>query len=516
MEENNRVLLIQPTSPRINFTIPLGLAYIAAVIKNRGIEVKVIDATAPYSHYGLRQIICRVAKFKPKFVGVTVNTLFVSFAYDLIEGLKRLKLGIFAGGPHVTLFPHEVLNHGTDIAVKGEAEETVAELVDFFQGKRSLEGIRGISFWNKEGQIVDNPQRPLVDSLDSLPFPDKEVFDIGAYSKNDFELWRFGGLISSRGCIGRCTFCYREVFCGRYRQRGVDNVLAEIILSHRRYGLENFYFLDDIFTADKMRTNLLCEKIKEKLNFNFRFSCITRFDRIDRGLLQVMKRSGCHSINYGVESANPETLLKLNKSETIEEMVEKIHLTKELGIDCSINFMWGYPWETERQMQDTISLMKRLSREVSEIMPGGILIPFPGTPLYEENKESYNLDGWWLQRRKFTVDYRQNSSALLFRHYLFDDQGQLGGGGFFNLSKKLLCHIGDAAQFIAWHNLRRRHNWLMSAVIFTICQLSRILYLLNHHLGYIFSKLIFSLIEMKNRWAKKEIWSRLNKQVANV
>lgn len=511
MKTNKNILLIQHHSPRINFTVPLGLAYLAAII-NKGWVAKIIDATAPYSHGGIKYILVKALEYKPRFIGISINTLFAGFAYDLIKELKKFNFTIFAGGPHATLFPHEVLANGADIVVRGEAEHTVEELVRFFGGERPLEDIIGLSFLDKNGRFIDNPDRALENNLDVFPFPAKEAFDIDAYAKSDFELWRYGGIITSRGCIGRCNYCSRVVCGDRYRVRSVDNVLEEIIILHQRYGLCDFYFLDDIFTADKIRTNLLCEKIKGKLDFDFTFSCITRFDRIDRELLRKMKEAGCTAINYGVESANSESLKKINKSVTAEEMVTKIHYTKEAGIDCSINFMWGYPWESDLETQNTISLMKGLAKEVSEIMPGGILIPFPGTELYEQNKERYGLDNWWLDRDRFTGSYRRKSCVALFRHYLFDDQGQFEGGGFFNISRKSLAKIRSAAGFIGWHNLRKRHSWLISSGIFVLCELSRILYYTNRNLGCLFSKFVLFLIGVKNRLVKKDILFSLDKR----
>ncbi|MFZ5800392.1 MAG: B12-binding domain-containing radical SAM protein [Candidatus Omnitrophota bacterium] len=505
MPDGAKVLLLQPPSPRINFTLPLGLGYLAAVFKAKGMAVEIVDATAPYSHYNIQETIREVVRRQPKFVGINVNTLFCGFAYDLLKELKRLGIFVFAGGPHASLFSEEVLEAGADIAVRGEGEATIAELAEYFLGQRQLNDILGISFRCADGRMAVNAGRPLLEDLDAIPFPAKEAFDIRAFARNDFELWRFGGVLTSRGCIGRCSFCCREIFANRYRTRSVGSVIEEIKFLKEHYGLKSFYFLDDIFTAGRKRTLVLCESLRRELWPNFEFSCITRFDRVDKELLSEMKKAGCRAINFGVESANPSTLLKLNKTETIEEMEEKIFLTNELGIDCSINFMWGYPWEGKGELENTVSLMKRLSSRVSEIMPGGILVPFPGTELYAQQKARYNLEGWWQRRESFTADYRLNCNVVLFRHYLFDDQGQLTGGGFFGIGRDLLRIIHSATWFIGWHNLRKRHSLLVSAAIFLICAISYYLYMLNRSAGRWFSRVVFGLISFKNRLGHKKI-----------
>jgi radical SAM superfamily enzyme YgiQ (UPF0313 family)/ubiquinone/menaquinone biosynthesis C-methylase UbiE len=513
LQKNNRILLIQPHSPRINFAIPLGLAYIAAVVKNHGYYVKVIDATAPYCRGGLRYILKEFYAFKPKIVGITLNTLFIGFAYDLITELKKANITVIAGGPHATLLPQEVLDNGVDVVVRGEAEDTIAELINFLDNGYALNAIKGISFRGKDGQIINNPARSLTLDLDRLPFPAKETFDIAAYVRNDFELWRYAGLITSRGCIGNCSFCSKRVFGERYRMRSIDSVLDELIFLNRKYGLRNFHFLDDVFTADKNRIYLLCEKLKSSLKFDFGFTCITRFDCIDKELLKKMRETGCSMINYGVESANPLTLQRLNKSEAINEMIEKIRWTKEEGINCSINFMWGYPWESIEEMHNTVNLMRELSKFAFEIMPAGILIPFPGTQLYEEYKDEYGFQQWWLQRKRFTGNYRLDSYVSLYRHYLFDDQGQFKGGGFFNKSKKEWDLIKTVAGYIGWHNLRNRNSLCLFLVYGLLCKISQSLYSLNARLDHYYSRVIFSLIAFKNRLSfKKDVLKRMKRQ----
>ncbi|MFC1699072.1 radical SAM protein [Candidatus Omnitrophota bacterium] len=491
-----RVLLLQYNSPKRNYATPLGLAYIGTVLKNDGAEVKIVDATAPYARYSRQDLVGLAKRFNPEFIGMTLSTLFVGFAYDLIKDLKRLKIPIVAGGVHATIFAHEVLARGVDIAVRGEGEQTALELADYFKKRKQLKDILGISYWQR-GAIIDNPPRGAIEQLDRLPFPERKLFNISDYLHDDSDLWRFGNIISSRGCVGKCSFCSREVFGKKYIFRSADNIIQEMKSLHQEYGITNFSFLDSVFTANRNRTLEFCRKVKHELNFTAKWVCITRIDCISPDLLPLMAAAGCRMINYGVESANPNTLTKLNKGVTIEEIKQRISQTRAAGIDCSINFMWGYPWETEQQLDNTISLMHELSEEVAEIMPGGMLIPFPGTQIYEEYKDAFGLQQWWLSRDKFTGGYRVKQFAPLFRIFFFDDQGQLEGPGFFNLSSEMKVKISSAANFIGRHNLEY-HNPLFGRVILAACLLSRALYRLNPGLERLFTNLALLLIDLRH------------------
>jgi hypothetical protein len=127
----------------------------------------------------------------------------------------------------------------------------------------------------------------------------------------------------------------------------------------------------------------------------------------------------------------------------------------------------------------------------------------PGTELYEEHKQKYNLENWWQDRKGFTGEYRLKSRVVLFRHYLFDDQGQFEGGGFFNISKEIMNRIKSAAGFIGRFNLSRKQNRLSALCLFLTCKFSRILYFINHEAGYIFSGFILWVIGLKKHLGRK-------------
>src|SRR3989344_3040371 len=155
MNKNNkpRFIFIQPNSPFVSESIPLALAYVSAILKEHGAEVKVIDGTAPYAEYTDEKMVQICKDFKADVVGVVLMTSHIYKAYDLIPKLKKLNIPIIGGGYHASKFPEEVLSHGIDIALRGETDKTIKELADYLQGKRKLEDIKGVSF-KKDGKVI--------------------------------------------------------------------------------------------------------------------------------------------------------------------------------------------------------------------------------------------------------------------------------------------------------------------------------------------------------------------------
>lgn len=492
-----RALLLQHQSPRVNYAIPLGLAYIAAVLRNKGIEVKIIDAAGPYAGYSNEDLLKIIKEYQPDFIGLTITTLFAVFAYGLIKEIKnKTKIPIIAGGPHPTLFPREILEQGVDIVVESEGERTMEELADYFLGKKPLEGISGISYRGARGMIKDNLPRAPIAELDSIPFPAKDIFIARDYVRKPSDSRIYGCILTSRGCVGRCAFCSRVIFGNHYRFRSAENILSEMIQLNRAYSLRHFSFIDDVFTANKKRVFNLCQLMRERLDFELSWNCVSRVDCVNRELLEEMKRCGCVSINYGVESANPKTLEFLKKNETIGQIEECIIMTKESGLEVSLNFMWGYPWENNQDLENTAGFVKRISPYVKEVMPGGILIPFPGTRIYDDFKEEFGFKSWWLNQDDYTGRYRKDMSSPFFRIYLFDDHGQIEGGGFFRLKRSLMRRIEIISFWIAWNNLRQLHGPLKGAAIFLAGCVSRLLYQISPLLEKFFSTSVMSLARL--------------------
>ena len=493
-----KVLLVQHPTPRTAFNVPLGLGYLGAVLKSKGLRVDIIDSSAPYADYDNEKIAKKIEKENYDLIGLTITTFFAVFAYDLMSAIKNQKKLVVVGGPHVTLRPHEPFEYGASISVKGEAEGTIAEIADYLKGEMKLSEISGISYLDESGEVIDNPERRLSDDLDILPFPAKDLFNYDEYIRYKEDISKFANILTSRGCPGRCSFCSKVIFGKKYRFRSPKNIISEIKSLNKAYNIKHFSFIDDAMTCNSKRIDTLCDFFQNNLDFKLTWDCVTRIDFVNIDLLTKMHKSGCLHINYGIESANPQTLKKIKKDNSIENIENTLFRTKEAGINYSINFMWGYPWESADDIENSITFMKRISRESEGINSGGILVPFPETEIYESFKDVHGFENWWLNRNKFTGKYRILIKSPMFRYFFFDDQGILEGNGFFNYSEAVKKRIKKAVYYIGNFNLKKQSKvYYVFGSIFII--FSHILYGISYKLESLLQKIFFYLRDFKHR-----------------
>jgi radical SAM superfamily enzyme YgiQ (UPF0313 family) len=355
---------------------PLGLGYLAAMLLKQGMDVQILDLNAGRQKTEAFADFLEGKKFD--WIGITATTNLVPAAKRLAQ-LARQKMPsakIVLGGVHPTILPEEVLNWPeVDYVVRGEGEESIVELV----GGKPVESIRGLS-WKKDGQIVHNPSREYIPDLDQLPFPAWHLLPVKKYvpALGGYKKLPAVSLITSRGCSGSCTYC-NNFFGQRVRKRSADNVLAELKMLTREYGIREIYFYDDSFTEFPSKVIELCRKMSaEKLNLSW--SCFARVNIVNEELLRAMKQAGCHHISYGIESGSPELLDGIAKKVSLEKIRESVALTKKVGIDILLGFMLGLPGETRETMEQSLNFALELD---PDMIIFDITTPFPGTKLYE-------------------------------------------------------------------------------------------------------------------------------------
>jgi len=255
-----RVLLIKPHSPVTLNLIPLGLGYIAGELENHGCHVRIIDMSAHYASITINDVVEEIGSFSPHLIGFSIDITSVRSSHRLSEEISKLdtKAPLVCGGYYPTQFPRKVLDHHFDIAVRGEGEETICELVDLVMGKRDIKDISGITY-KKDKEIFENPPREPPEDLDKVPFPARHLFDENTYIRDVNERINLGGLVSSRGCPYRCSYCCLYQMSGHvHRYRSAENIIREIRYMMDRYHINEFSFNDDIFTLNKERVKVLC------------------------------------------------------------------------------------------------------------------------------------------------------------------------------------------------------------------------------------------------------------------
>jgi radical SAM superfamily enzyme YgiQ (UPF0313 family) len=500
-----KVMLIFPKSIYKNFSPPLGLAYLGAVLERKGCSVKIIDMSAPFYEGDLESVINAVGLFKPDIIGVSINTMLIKSAYQIIKTLPPDCALVVAGGPHTSILPHEVLENGFDVAVRGEGENAILQLTQYTEGLAPLENIRGISFRDSKGEIIDNPAQNFIENLDTLPFPAKHLFDKEKYSQNGSNLNSFGSILTSRGCPYSCIYCSKEVYGGKYRTRSANNIYQEIVHLYQNYDLTQINIVDDAFSLNTKKVEELCHLLK-KSNLGLQWNCTTRLDFIDDMLLKKMREAGCSNISYGIESGDPETLQKIKKNVTLDVALDGVKKTRKNGISVWTNFMLGFPWEKTKHIRNTLKFIQRLKPYVHQIVLY-VPVPFPGTQLYEEYKEDYQLENWWL-KRFHRRDLRQLEQMPFFHHIFmidtFINEADLLNVSFFKYSSHIKKEIKRVIQYAFKNNLiNQEKSSLKIKGLVVLVWLSRILYKIHPVIESIGMGFILKTLRITRRILKK-------------
>ncbi|KKR82042.1 MAG: Radical SAM domain protein [Parcubacteria group bacterium GW2011_GWD2_40_9] len=385
-----KVLLIYPhssievfASTKIRVAIPvipyISLAMIGGSLLRDGHDVHILDLSV--SSEPERDIDEAVKDFKPQYIGISFTSALSKEAIEIVQKIKKINSDIIAiaGGVHSTTLPEETLkNSSFDIAVIGEGEDTMREIIS---GK-NYEEILGIAY-KKNGEIKVNSRRPFVEDIDSLPLPAWHLYDIKKYHTPRINSRRnpVGAMETSRGCPFTCVFCNKTVFARIFRAKSAERVVDEMEYM-LRMGFREIHIWEDGFSTDLNRAKEICRLIiKRKLYFPWNIYNGIRVDRIDEELLRLLKKAGCYRISIGIESGNQNVIKIVNKGITLEQIRRAVKIIKEAGIESLGFFMVGLPGDTEGTMQDTINFAKELKLDLPKV---GMLMPLPGTPVFAD------------------------------------------------------------------------------------------------------------------------------------
>ena len=416
---------------------PLAFSYLGKIAKDQGFEVLIENLNAQYNNKTNRDIVNLIKKESPDIVGVSIITNNARDSYRLMKEIRPYCKFIVAGGPHATICPEEVLEKGADVIMIGESEVAFKELLSSSLSEEDFKKIKGIVF-KSDGRLVNTGPSEEVD-LDELPIPDRDLHRLSDYVRVKEEINNLGAILSSRGCTGRCTFCFHSLFGKCFRFRSADNVLKEIKYLYEKYGITSIDFVDDALTVNKKRLIEICDKLILE-NLPIEWVCASRIDFLDKELIFKMKDAGCVMISLGVESCIPETLKRTKKTGNakwyIEHTDEVLKWCQEAGIRAGVNTLVGFPWETKKDIKYFQKYVKRISPYVTQCFDGGIVQPQPGTEIYNEYSKKYNFENWWLNREPlFKDDYRP--FFMTYYHTFWDHLHN----NFFNYNKGVFKEI---------------------------------------------------------------------------
>lgn len=376
-----RVLLVYLNNYS-QYSLPQGAAVLAAIIRQKH-KLSVIDTTDFFPEEAKKRLIQEMENFQPNLVLFSSVSGVFKYGLDLADEIKkRFKeqpfLVIF-GGVHPTISPEEVISHNSiDAICIGEGDLAIRELLDKLEKKEDYFNTRNFWFKQKE-KIIKNPLRPLIISLDSLPFPAREMF-----SQNHDKTNTGISIMAARGCPFACPFCINEYLNKLYpkhsakvRFKTVDYLLKEIRWAYKQTGVKQIYFVDDNLLANEKWLKEFSEKFPVAEGFSF--ACLSSVKLINEKKLALLKKSGCNGLIIGIESGDEEVRNKiLKKNLKNEEILKTFSLVKKYEIRACALYMIGVPFETKKSLRNTLEFNKQLYPDNTNV---AIFVPFKKTSL---------------------------------------------------------------------------------------------------------------------------------------
>ncbi len=357
---------------------PLGIGYIAAFLREKGIHADIYDSILTQEHLSVEEIVKDLKE--ADIVGFTTYFNNIKDVHEISKHIKEENPNtvIVVGGPQVTFTAENTLkNNAIDYVVRKEGEQTFYELVIALDKGRDVSEINGLSF-RKDNKIINTKDREFID-LNRIPSPYlTEVFDISKY--------KTGSIMTARGCPYRCTYCVCGAFCGhQIREHPIDVVAEEVkYLSDNK--IKDVFMSDDTFTFNERRTMELIDRITEE-SYDCVFWIETRANHMNEELAHALSYMGVCEVAFGLESATPKVLKKIRKGITAQMVKKAVQHVHDAEMNTSISIIIGLPLETIETAKKTIDFLDQLLIKEDERAYINFLHPFEGTEIYEKREE---------------------------------------------------------------------------------------------------------------------------------
>ena len=384
-----KVLLVNPPSPlkkRYFATPPLGLMYLASVLRLRGHQVKILDL------FSFGEEAKKISEALEREVFDVIGITGMSFQHNTILKTSEIaknvnaKIDVIVGGPHASAVPSLLLkDKNIDFVLRGESDYTFPSLLDMIDNPIEWQNIQGLCFKIKEGLHTSPPE--VVADVDSLPLPAWDLIDMKKYVGHHhgffYEKEPIGQIITSRGCPYHCTFCAASIVHSRvWRPHSPKRVISEIDHLVKEVGIQELQIEDDNFTLNLQRAKkIFKEIIDRKYDLKINFPNGVRIDRLDDELLKLMRRAGVYSMTFGIESGSPHILERVKKNLNLELVERQVKKVKKYGFYTQAFFIIGSPYEEKKDIEETIKFALKLNLDAAFF---GTYVPLPGSQDFEE------------------------------------------------------------------------------------------------------------------------------------
>ncbi|MEO5998833.1 MAG: radical SAM protein [Chitinophagaceae bacterium] len=395
---------------------PLGILYISAYLEKNGFATSVFDSTFST----LDRLKEYIVQEEPGMVAIYTNLMTKLNVLKIIQfiritpGLEHTT--IILGGPEVRNHKEKFIENGADVIVFGEGEETMLELVKAYAVSESpeLNGVYGIAYSKGNGIVAVNPERMQIREIDQLPMPDRCKIDLQLY----LDVWKKKHGVSvvnvstMRGCPYSCKWCSRAVYGTSYRRRKPSLVADEIQWLKENYKFDMIWFVDDVFTINHRWLKEFAQEMKQR-NLVVPYEIITRADRVNEEVVQLLKESGCFRVWIGAESGSQKIIDAMDRRVKVEQVRDMIQLVKRYGMEAGTFIMLGYPQENEKDIKDTLQHLKNSNPNQYTIT---VAYPIKGTPLYSEVENLFVEDLPWETSTDRDIDFKRTYSRKYYDH----------------------------------------------------------------------------------------------------
>ena len=402
---------------------PLGILYLCSHLRKQGFDVEVFDTT-----FSNREALFHHLRTEtPSIVGIYANLMTRGNVVEILKVAREAGWKTIVGGPEPGAYALEYLQAGADFVVFGEGELTTQELLEAFRAGAidSCSNIPGLAYLDATGVMRETGHRPQISDLDGQPWPARHTIDVGRYVKTWRDAHGKGSInfITARGCPYKCRWCSHQVFGQTHRRRDPLLVVDEVEWLLQTYSPDMVWVSDDVFTINHKWIRDYAAEMRRR-GLRIPFECISRADRLNAEMLDLLSELGCFRVWIGSESGSQRILDAMDRGVKVEQVQEAVALTRERGIESGMFLMWGYEGE---ELDDIEATIKHVSVTKPDIFFTTVSYPIKGTPYYQRVSDRLvQLKPWGVSSdREIKIKGRHSRTFYGHADKLLRDEVQL-------------------------------------------------------------------------------------------
>jgi anaerobic magnesium-protoporphyrin IX monomethyl ester cyclase len=402
---------------------PLGILYLCSHLRKQGFDVDVFDTT-----FSNREALFQHLRTEtPSVLGIYANLMTRGNVVEILKVAREAGWKTIVGGPEPGAYAFEYLQAGANYVVFGEGELTMQNLLEAFRAgaTESCSRIPGLAYLDVAGNMHETAQREQIADLDKQPWPARHAIDVSRYVKTWRDAHGKGSVnfITARGCPYTCRWCSHQVFGQTHRRRDPLLVVDEVEWLLQTYSPDMVWVSDDVFTINHKWIRDYAAEMRRR-GLQIPFECISRADRLNAEMLDLLAELGCFRVWIGSESGSQRILDAMDRGVKVEQVQQAVALTRERGIESGMFLMWGYEGE---ELDDIEATIKHVSISKPDIFFTTVSYPIKGTPYYQKVADRLvQLKPWGTgSDREIKIKGRHSRTFYSYADKLLKDEVQL-------------------------------------------------------------------------------------------